>query len=188
MTTLLIIILVLVVLVAFLYNNLVSLRVRTEEAWSDIDIQLKRRYDLIPNLVETVKGYTEHEKETLREVLEARSKASTLKVDVSNPDQMAEFSQIQTGLSGALQKLFALAEAYPDLKANTNFLELQRELTDTENKIQAARRFYNGTVKELNTRIQTFPSNILASFFSFKNKEFFEVTETEKEPIKVSFK
>lgn len=174
-----------------LYNKLVKLTIRVSEAWADIDVQLKRRYDLIPNLVETVKGYAQHEQETLNAVIEARSKASTLNVDISKatPEQMNTFAGAQSGLSGALGKLFALAESYPDLKANENFLELQRELTDTEDKIQAARRFYNATVRDLNTTILSFPGNLIAHLFNFEKKEFFNLDDTpeEKEPVKVSF-
>lgn len=174
-----------------LYNNLIKLRVRTDEAWADIDVQLKRRYDLIPNLVETVKGYAKHERETLEAVLEARSKATAMNIDVTNvtSDQMAEFASMQSGISGALGKLMAIAEAYPDLKANENFLSLQDELTDTENKIQAARRFYNTNVRDLNIAVQSFPANIFANIFGFSSREFFELTEgsVEKEPVKVSF-
>lgn len=174
-----------------LYNNLIKLRVRTDEAWADIDVQLKRRYDLIPNLVETVKGYAGHEKETLEAVLEARAKATQMNIDVANvsADKMAEFAQMQSGLSGALSKLMAVAEAYPDLKANENFLELQREVTDTENKIQAARRFYNANVRDLNIAVQSFPANMIAGMFGFNSREFFELEENsiEREPVQVSF-
>lgn len=174
-----------------LYNNLIKLRVRTDEAWADIDVQLKRRYDLIPNLVETVKGYASHEKETLAAVLEARAKATSMNIDVANvtPEQMAQFSEMQSGLSGALGKLMAVAEAYPDLKANENFLELQKEITDTENKIQAARRFYNTNVRDMNIAVQSFPANIFAGMFGFSSREFFELEaeSKEREPVKVSF-
>ncbi len=174
-----------------IYNKLVTLTIRVSEAWADIDVQLKRRYDLIPNLVETVKGYAKHEKETLNAVIEARSKATTLSVDISKAtaEQMKTFAGAQSGLSGALGKLFAVAESYPDLKANENFLELQRELTDTEDKIQAARRFYNATVRDLNTGILSFPGNIIANLFHFEKKEFFNLDThpEEKENIKVSF-
>ncbi len=194
MTTGLIILIVIVILggsLVGLYNRLVKLSVRVEEAWADIDVQLKRRYDLIPNLVETVKGYATHERETLEAVLEARSKATAMNIDASKvtPEQMQAFSQVQTGLSGALGKLMAVAEQYPDLKANENFLELQREITDTENKIQAARRFYNGVVRDMNTMVMSFPTNVLAGMFGFTKKEFFnlEGKDEEKEPIKVSF-
>lgn len=174
-----------------LYNKLVTLSVRVSEAWADIDVQLKRRYDLIPNLVETVKGYAKHEQETLNAVIEARSKATAMSIDISkvSAEQMQSFSQAQSGLSGSLGKLFAVAESYPDLKANENFLELQRELTDTEDKIQASRRFYNATVRDLNTSILSFPANIIANIFHFEKKEFFTLEDSseEKEPVKVSF-
>lgn len=192
MQIILIIIAVVVVFVVGVYNNLIKLRVRTDEAWADIDVQLKRRYDLIPNLVETVKGYASHEKETLAAVLEARSKATAMNIDVSKvtPEQMSQFTSAQSGISGALGKLFAVAEAYPDLKANENFLELQRELTDTENKIQAARRFFNMNVRDLNIAVQSFPANVIASTFGFNSREFFELADgsVEKEPVAVSFK
>ncbi len=190
-TTILIIFAAIVVFAVGLYNRLIKLRVRTDEAWADIDVQLKRRYDLIPNLIETVKGYTSHEKETLTAVLEARSKATSASIDVSNvtSEQMATFAATQSGLSGALGRLMAVAEAYPDLKANQNFSELQAELTDTEDKIQAARRFYNANVRDLNIAVQSFPANIFASMFGFGSREFFELEEgsVEKEPVKVSF-
>ncbi len=175
-----------------LYNRLVKLSVRVKEAWADIDVQLKRRYDLIPNLVETVKGYASHERETLEAVLEARSKATAINIDVSKvtAEQMASFAGVQEGLSGALSKLLAVAEAYPDLKANENFLELQREITDTENKIQASRRFYNSVVRSMNTLVLSFPANLIAGKFGFGEKEFFDLDDNpeEKEPVKVSFK
>ena len=183
---------IIIVFVIGLYNNLVKLRVRTDEAWADIDVQLKRRYDLIPNLVEAVKGYASHERETLDAVIEARAQATAMNIDVANvtPDQMAEFATMQSGISGALGKLMAIAEAYPDLKANENFLDLQNELTDTENKIQAARRFYNMNVRDLNIAVQSFPANLIARNFSFSSREFFEIAEgsVEKEPVAVSFK
>lgn len=186
-----IILVVIVLALIFLYNRLVQSKVRAEEAWADIDVQLKRRYDLIPNLVETVKGYAKHERATLQEVLEARSKATAMNVDVSsaNPQQMQDFAGAQQGIVGALGKLFAVAEAYPDLKANENFIELQRELSDTENKLQAARRFYNATVKDLKTALQSFPTNVLAPMFGFADRSFFELAadSQEREPVKVSF-
>lgn len=185
------IIAVVVIFAISLYNNLVKLRVRTDEAWADIDVQLKRRYDLIPNLVETVKGYAGHEQETLAAVVEARSQATAMNIDVANvtADQMAQFSQMQSGLSGALGKLMAISESYPDLKANENFLELQRELTDTENKIQAARRFYNANVRDLNISVQSFPANMFVGALGFSSREFFELAEDsiEKQPVAVSF-
>jgi len=190
-TIILIIVVLLVLWATGLYNKLVKFAVRVKEAWADIDVQLKRRYDLIPNLVETVKGYATHEKDTLEAVLEARSKATAMKIDASNvtPEQMEAFSKVQTGLSGALGKLMAVAEQYPNLKANENFLELQREITDTENKIQAARRFYNGVVRDMNILVMSFPTNILAGMFGFTKKEFFNLDDKaeEKEAVKVSF-
>lgn len=191
MHILLIILLVLVVIAIGIYNNLVTKRARTDEAWADIDVQLKRRYDLIPNLVESVKGYAAHERATLEEVLAARAKATAMNIDITdvNADQMAAFANAQTGLTGALGKLLAVAEAYPDLKANQNFLELQRELTDTENKIQASRRFYNTNVRDLNIAVQSFPGNLFASMFGFGTRQFFELeaNSEEREPVKVSF-
>lgn len=173
------------------YNRLVQYSVRVKEAWADIDVQLKRRADLIPNLVETVKGYAGHEQETLKEVLEARSKATSMNIDISKvkPGDLKAFANAQQGLSGALGKLFAVAEQYPNLKANENFLELQRELTDTENKIQAARRFYNGVVRDFNTMVMSFPSNLIAKSFGFAKRDFFELEEDakERETVKVDF-
>ncbi len=175
----------------FTYNGFVKLTQRTKEAWADIDVQLKRRYDLIPNLVESVKGYAAHERETLDAVTAARTTATQTHIDAGSvtPAQMAAMSEAEAALGGALGKLIAIAENYPDLKANTNFLELQRELSDTENKIQAARRFYNGNVRDLNIALQSFPSNIIGSTFSFKAEEYFELEENsqEREPVKVSF-
>ncbi len=173
------------------YNRFVSLIQRAKEAWADIDVQLKRRYDLIPNLVETVKGYASHERETFDQVTEARAKATQTHVDPSNvtPEQITAMAGAESALSGALGRLLAVAENYPDLKANTNFLELQRELTDTENKIQAARRFYNGNVRDLNIALQSFPSNVVGSMFNFKAEEYFELDEgsEQRENIAVSF-
>jgi len=172
---------VLVLFVAAVFNGLVSTRNRVKEAWSDIDVQLKRRYDLIPNLVETVKGYATHEREALERVVQARAQAM-------GAHTVGEHSQAENMLSGALKNLFALSEAYPDLKASQNFVELQKELTDTEDKIQAARRFYNSTVMALNNKVEQVPSNIIAGMFGFKKEEFFELgSETEREPVKVSF-
>jgi LemA protein len=174
-----------------LYNNFVKLTQRAKEAWADIDVQLKRRYDLIPNLIETVKGYAAHERETLDAVTQARTNATQTHIDVGavTPEQMAAMSGAEAALGGALGKLIAIAENYPDLKANTNFLELQRELSDTENKIQASRRFYNGNVRDLNIALQAFPSNVVGNMFNFKAEAFFELPEnsTEREPVKVSF-
>ncbi len=167
--------------VAFAYNRFITLINRAKEAWSDIDVQLKRRYDLIPNLVETVKGYAAHESSAFENVTKARAVAM-------GAGNLADKSKAENMLEGALKSLFAVAEAYPDLKANQNFLELQRELSDTENKVQAARRFYNGNVRELNTAIEAFPGNIIANIFRFARMEFFELqNEAAKEPVKVSF-
>ena len=164
-----------------MYNSLIRSRNRVKESWSDIDVQLKRRYDLIPNLVETVKGYAAHEKQTLDAVIQARAKAM-------GAQTIAEHTQAENMLSGALKSLFALAEAYPQLRAVESFAKLQDELSDTENKIQAARRFYNGNVRDLNTRIQSFPTNFIANMFGFKNREFFELEqEAAKEPVPVKF-
>ncbi|HNY36131.1 MAG TPA: LemA family protein [Candidatus Pacearchaeota archaeon] len=162
------------------YNGLITLRNRVKEAWSDIDVQLKRRYDLIPNLIETVKGYASHEKETFDRVIEARNKAMSA-------TGLKEKGEAENALSGTLKSLFALSESYPDLKASVNFLELQKELTDTEDKIQAARRFYNGNVMDFNTKLEMFPSNMIAQMFGFKASEFFVAEEGEKITPKVSF-
>jgi len=148
-----------------IYNGLIRFRNRTDEAWSDIDVQLKRRYDLIPNLVNAVKGYAQHE----RELFEKVTKARTAAMGAQDPSEKAEAENM---LSGTLKSLFAVAENYPDLKANENFLELQRELSDTENKIQAARRFYNGNVRDFNTKIQVFPNNLIAGTLNFKEYDF----------------
>lgn len=173
------------------YNRFVTLVQRAKEAWHDIDVQLKRRYDLIPNLVETVKGYAAHERETLDQVTEARASATQTHIDPSNvtPEQIAAMAGAESALSGALSRLLAVAENYPDLKANTNFLELQRELSDTENKIQAARRFYNGNVRDLNIALESFPSNVIGKMFSFKAEEYFGLDEDSaaREPVKVDF-
>lgn len=182
---------VIVLWAVFAYNNFVKLIQRTKEAWADIDVQLKRRYDLIPNLVETVKGYAGHERETFDAVTNARAEATKVHVDPSKitPETLAAMAGAEAGLGQALGKLLAVAEAYPDLKANTNFLELQRELSDTENKIQAARRFYNGNVRDLTIALQAFPSNVIGSMFNFKGESYFELEENsvEKEPVKVNF-
>lgn len=172
---------VLVIWFIAVYNGLIRLKVRTDEAWSDIDVQLKRRYDLIPNLVNTVKGYAAHESGVFEKVTEARAKAM-------NAGTAAEKGQAENVLAGTLKTLFAVAENYPELKANTNFLELQRELSDTENKIQASRRFYNGNVRDLNTKIQVFPDSIVAGMLKIEKREFFEIEEAEqKETPKVEF-
>jgi len=174
-----------------MYNNFVKLTQRTKEAWADIDVQLKRRYDLIPNLIETVKGYAAHERAVLEEVTSARSKATQVHVDPTTVTaaQIAEMSGAESALGASLGKLMAIAEAYPDLKANQNFAQLQSELADTENKIQASRRFYNGNVRDLKIALQAFPSNIVGNMFNFKEEQFFELTEdsVERDPVKVSF-
>jgi LemA protein len=188
----LIVVAVIVLWAIFAYNNFVKLVQRTKEAWADIDVQLKRRYDLIPNLVETVKGYATHERETFDAVTNARAEATKVHVDPSKitPESLAAMAGAEAGLGQALGKLLAVAEAYPDLKANTNFLELQRELSDTENKIQAARRFYNGNARDLKISLQSFPSNVIGNMFKFAEEPYFELEENsvEKEPVKVSFK
>ena len=185
MTTVLWIILAIVVVVILaiiaMYNGLIRLKVRVDEAWSDIDVQLKRRYDLIPNLVETVKGYATHEKDTLDAVIKARNSAMQAGTG-------AEKAKAENALSETLKSIFALAESYPNLKANENFLELQRELTDTEDKIQAARRFYNGNVRDFNTKLQVFPTNFMADLLGFKAREFFGLEdEKEREAVQVKF-
>jgi len=167
-----------------LYNRFVRLNKRTDEAWADIDVQLKRRYDLIPNLVETVKGYAKHESSAFENVTKARATA----LGAGQSGDPAQIAKAENQLSGALKSIFAVAEAYPDLKANQNFLELQRELSDTENKIQAARRFYNTNVRDLNTAISVFPGNLVAGSFGFGAREFFEVEDSsEREPVGVKF-
>ena len=174
---------VVVAWVIFAYNRFVAMIMRAKEAWADIDVQLKRRYDLIPNLVETVKGYMTHERATLESVTAARAAA----MDAGGVE---EKSKAENMLSGALKSLFAVAEAYPDLKANENFADLQRELSDTENKIQAARRFYNTVVRDLNTAVGSFPGNLIADFFRFEPREFFELEageQTARQPVAVKF-
>lgn len=173
---------VLVVWVIFMYNSLISLVNRTKEAWADIEVQLKRRYDLIPNLVNSVKGYATHESTAFEKVTQARAAAMGAKTVGEHAKTEAMFGQAITGL-------FGIAEAYPDLKANTNFLELQRELSDTENKIQAARRFYNTNVRDLNTKIEVFPSNVLAGMFNFSKMEFFDLADNDvaQNPVEVKF-
>jgi len=174
-----------ILFLVFKYNSFITLRVRTQEAWADIDVQLKRRYDLIPNLVSAVKGYASHETSVFEKVTEARANA----LNAEGQGSKTGIAEAENMLSGALKSLFAVAEAYPDLKANTNFLQLQSELSDTENKIQASRRFYNGNVRDLNTAIDVFPGNIIAGMFKFKKVEFFELEEgsEEKETVKVNF-
>lgn len=176
----LIVLAVLVLAVIAIYNGLITLKNRVDEAWSDIDVQLKRRYDLIPNLVNTVKGYAAHEKDLLEKVTQARAAA----MGAQTP---GEKQDAENALSGTLKSLFAVSENYPDLKANQNFLELQRELTDTEDKIQASRRFYNGNVRDFNTKIQTFPTNMIAGMLNFTKREFFAADESERENVKVQF-
>jgi LemA protein len=182
-----IILAIVIVVVLFLwmaYNSLVTLRVRVDEAWSDITVQLKRRLDLIPNLVETVKGYAKHESGVFEKVTEARANALSA-------NGVKETAAAENQFEGALKSLFAVAEAYPDLKASQNFIELQQELVDTEDKIQASRRFYNGGVRDLNTKIQKFPSNVIAGMFGFKNREFYELDDAEQQqaekPVDVKF-
>jgi len=175
-----VILIILVFLVISIYNSLVTLRQRTEESWSDIDVQLKRRYDLIPNLVETVKGYAKHEKEVFENVTKARAA-------MMGAGSMKEKVEADTVLSGALKSLFAVAEAYPQLQANTNFQDLQRQLGDTEDKVAYSRQFYNSNVLDFNTKIQMFPTNLLAGMFNFKMFEFFQATEEEKKKIEVKF-
>ncbi|MBU1018736.1 MAG: LemA family protein [Patescibacteria group bacterium] len=164
------------------YNGLIKRKVRCEEGWSDIDVQLKRRYNLIPNLIETVKGYATHEKEVFTEVTKARTAA------MDNSGTPGEQAKTENMLTGALKSLFAVAENYPKLQANQNFLDLQQQLAETEDKIQASRRFYNGTVRDFNTALQVFPKNIIAGMFAFKKREFFEVeNEEERKNVKVEF-
>lgn len=170
----------LVVWLIAVYNGLIKFRNRVDEAWSDISVQLKRRYDLIPNLINTVKGYAKHEKELFENVTKARSEA----MNSQDPKDSAEKENM---LSETLKSLFAVSENYPDLKANENFLELQRELTDTEDKIQASRRFYNGNVRDFNTKLQVFPTNMIAGMLKFKEYDFFEIAEKEKENVEVKF-
>jgi LemA protein len=183
--TLIIILVILVLLVGViiaLYNKLVRLRQNVQESWSAIETELRRRYDLIPNIVETVKGYATHERETLEKVIAARNAAA------ANTGSPAEQVQTENQLSGALRQLFALSEAYPDLKANTNFMQLQAQLEETENRLGQARRFYNANVRELNTACETFPSVILANSFGFKKADYFEVEEaTARGPVQVKF-
>lgn len=163
------------------YNSLVNLKVRVENAWSQIDVQLKRRHDLIPNLVEAVKGYLAHEKDTLERVIKARTQA----IDASG---LQDKAKAENFLTQTLRSLFAVVERYPDLKANQNILKLQEELTSTENKIAFARQYYNDEVRLLNTQIQVVPSNIVANLSGFQKKEFFEIEDTsQKEPPKVKF-
>jgi LemA protein len=176
------IVIAIAIIAALLYNSLVRSRNRVDEAWSDISVQLKRRYDLIPNLVETVKGYATQESSVLQNVTEARSRAMSAG---TLDDKLKQ----ENALSGTLKSLFAVAESYPDLKSNQNFMKLQGDLTDTEDKIQASRRFYNGTVRDYNTKLQVFPTNLFASLAGFKVREFFGIDESgvEAQPVKVQF-
>ncbi len=176
-----VILLILLVYSIAIYNSLVRLKNQSEEAWSSIDIQLKRRHDLIPNLVETVKGYAAHEKETLSKVIEARNMAMNASGSIEKRAEAENF------LTGTLKSLFALSENYPNLKANENFLQLQNTLNEIEDNIQSARRYYNAVVRDLNTKIEMFPSSIIANMFNFTKKEYFEIEEREKEPVKVKF-
>ena len=177
----LIVVVVVILWVIAVFNGLVTLKNRAKEALSDIDVQTKRRYDLIPNLVETVKGYAAHESGVFEKVTQARAAAM-------NAQGTAQKEQAENALSGTLKSLFAVAENYPDLKASTNFLDLQNELTDTEDKIQAARRFYNANVRDLNIKIESFPGNLIANSFGFKEMELFQtVSDAEKEPVAVKF-
>ena len=181
-TLILVVVLVaLLFLVIIAYNSFICLINRAKEAWADINVQLKRRYDLIPNLVNTVKGYTTHEANVFENVTKARSMAM-------GAGTLVEKGKAENMLTGALKSIFAIAEAYPELKANQNFLELQKELSDTENKIQASRRFYNTMVRDLNTKIESFPTNMIAEAFNFSKMEFFELEEENiKNPVSVSF-
>jgi len=177
----LLVVAVMVLWVIFTYNRLITLRNRMKEAWADIDVQLKRRYNLIPNLVETVKGYASHERELFEKVTEARTRAMAATT-------IKEKGKAENFLSSTLKSLFAVAENYPNLRASENFLELQRELTDTEDKIQAARRFYNTNVRDINIKIESFPANIIANLFRFAKMDFFEIEEAAaKEPVSVKF-
>ncbi|HJJ17365.1 MAG TPA: LemA family protein [Bacilli bacterium] len=174
------IIVIIVMYVISVHNNLVALRNRVKDQWAQIDVQLKRRFDLIPNLVETVKGYTKHESETLENVIKARN---TYLSATTPEDQIKANNE----LSNVVTKLFALSESYPDLKANTNFMQLQDELKDVENKIASARQFYNDTVLQYNNKIEMFPSNIIAGMFNFKRETFFEAAAAERENVQVKF-
>ena len=177
---LLVVIVVVAAMVAMLYNRLVTLRNRCQNAWAQIDVQLRRRYDLIPNLVATVKGYASHERETLEAVVAARGAA----MEASGVEGRAA---AENQLSGALKSLFALAEAYPDLKANASFLSLQDQLADTEGKIAYARQFFNDSVMSFNMAVQQFPANVIAGLFGFTERAYFEIEASAKEPVSVSF-
>ncbi|MEZ4103579.1 MAG: LemA family protein [Candidatus Paceibacterota bacterium] len=185
MTIVYVILGVLVLWAIFSYNSFVKLVANAKEAWADIDVQLKRRHDLIPNIIETVKGYAAHESG----VFEAVTKARVSAMSAESSGNQSEIAKSENVLSGTLKSLFAVAESYPELKANSNFLELQRELADTENKIQAARRFYNNNVKHLSVKLESFPSNIIGKLFGFENRKFFDLEgrEEERENVKVKF-
>lgn len=188
MTPLIIVLAIVVVIVLWFiaaYNGFISLKNRVVEAWADIDVQLKRRYDLIPNLVETVKGYASHESKTLEAVIAARNSA----MGVETSGNAGQVAMAENALAGTLKSLFALSENYPDLKANTGFVELQKQLADTEDKIQAARRFYNGNVRDYNTKRETFPSVIVANMFGFAAKDLFDLADApaERENVQVKF-
>jgi len=176
------VVVILAVVVIVIYNGLVATKVRVDEAWSDITVQLKRRLDLIPNLINTVKGYATHEKEVFERITEARANAL-------NAQGVKEIAKAENQFEGALKSLFAVSEAYPDLKANQNFQQLQTELTDTEDKIMASRRFYNGSARELNIKINTFPSNLIAGMFKFTARDFYEVEDQAavEKPVDVKF-
>jgi LemA protein len=178
------IVLAVVVVIAFvliaMYNNLVQLRVRADNAWSDIDVQLKRRHDLIPNLVETVKGYAAHEKGTFEDVAKFRSAA----IQATSP---ADKAVAENALTGALGRLFAVAEAYPQLKASEEFTQLQAQLSQTEDAIQNSRRYYNAVVRDLNTKLQSFPTNMIASSLGFQQRQFFQTSDADREPVAVKF-
>jgi LemA protein len=179
---------VMVLWIIYAFNRFVTLRNRTKEAWADIEVQLKRRYDLIPNLVNTVKGYATHESSAFENVTKARSAAMGLSAS-GGGGTMADKTGAENMLTGALKSVFAIAEAYPELKANQNFLALQNELSDTENKIQAARRFYNSNVRDLNTSVESFPGNIIAGVFNFSKMEFFDLADNDvaQNPVEVKF-
>ena len=174
---------IVVLWIIYAFNSLVTLRNRAKEAWSDIEVQLKRRYDLIPNLVNTVKGYATHESSAFENVTKARSAA------MGAGNNLTQKGKAENALAGALKSVFAIAEAYPDLKANQNFLALQNELSDTENKIQAARRFYNTNVRDLNIKIESFPSNVIAGVFKFSKMDLFDLPDNDaaQNPVEVKF-
>lgn len=182
MTTILIVALIVVAWFVLTYNSFIKGKNQFTEAWADIEVQMKRRYDLIPNLVNTVKGYATHESTAFEKVTAARSQAM-------QAGSMEDHAKAEGELTGALKSLFAISEAYPDLKANANFLALQNELSDTENKIQAARRFYNGTIRDFNTKLQSVPSNIIGKMFGFKNADFFDLADNDaaQQPVEVKF-